>query len=73
MVVRAPGFGFWVKGSRGGRQKPGLLLTRGGFLSNGSTGHIKIQSRYMEHALIHAGYIKIHQDTYPIGNPPKKG
>ena len=22
---------------------------------------------------IHAGYIEIHQDTYPIGTPPKKG
>jgi hypothetical protein len=22
---------------------------------------------------IHAGYIEIHQDTYPIGNPPQKG
>ena len=21
---------------------------------------------------IHAGYIKIHQDTYPIGTPPQK-
>jgi hypothetical protein len=22
---------------------------------------------------IHAGYIEIHQDTYPIGTPPPKG
>jgi hypothetical protein len=22
---------------------------------------------------IHAGYITIHQDTYPIGTPPQKG
>jgi hypothetical protein len=30
-------------------------------------------SGYMQDTCSLAGYIEIHQDTYPIGTPPQKG